>query len=80
MQALSLTERFSIWFTVLPVPYCLTMPYRKLSMNKQRITYMTDFIWENCEWRQGQCCMVMAGIINWIIPLGTVIPITRLHF
>lgn len=36
-----------------------------------------DFIWKTE--RQGQSYMVMAEIINLIIPLDTVIPITRIR-
>lgn len=47
-------------------------------MNEQQITIQEcDFIWKTE--RQGQSYMVMAEIINLIIPLDTVIPITRLH-
>lgn len=35
-----------------------------------------DFIWKK---RQGQSYMVMVEIINLIIPLDSVIPITRIH-
>lgn len=47
-------------------------------MNKQQISYMSATSFGKTE-RQGQSYMVMAEIINLIIPLDTVIPITRLH-
>lgn len=47
-------------------------------MNKQQISYMSVTLFWKSE-RQGQLYMVMAEIINFIIPLDTVIPITRLH-
>lgn len=47
-------------------------------MNKQQISYMSVTLSWKSE-QQGQTYMVMAEIINWIIPLDTAIPITRLH-